>query len=511
MNTWRAHMLTGVEKMTRMMRLSGTCRTDESGPACRRGETRGAWRVARFAVVAVMAMVLVAGTYGSVLAANVNESYSDDNVSIELNTSASFDGTITESFATSSNISLKVVDAAGNDGAKSNDVKITDLSGSTVVDGGGCFSSTDDIIWTCSLTTPSTAGVYIVEIKLEDDGGYNDQAVKINTLIYVGTDTASVVNFHYTYNDAARTTFDEIFAPGDTIYGVVRFTGGVPHTNNSKIDLQDLYGNKGTSLTAFTISGSELYYAYTLPSNVANMQNDFPDYSSPDYFNIIPDLKTDKDGTDTTVAKKFGKIIKIQATAEVGAVGDVLVDDASVQVTCSRVAPTVTISTANQTIITDGGNAVYNYTVTNNATGGSCGSTTFNRGVSDDSGGLFTTTRTPTTVTLAEGATSGTLTMTVTDTSAPDGGSTISTLTASEGTHTDGTATRTTDINIPCSDVGTVSLANLALPHLLPAPSASLRPAAAMLLLQAFELMILIHRPRPAPGITRHRCPARVL
>ena len=52
------------------MRAEGTCRTDASGPACRRGETRGAWRVARFAVVAVMAMVFgLAGFVASAEAA----------------------------------------------------------------------------------------------------------------------------------------------------------------------------------------------------------------------------------------------------------------------------------------------------------------------------------------------------------------------------------------------------------------------------------------------------------
>ena len=50
-------MLTGIDKMTMKMRAGGTCRTDEGRPSCRRGETRGAMRVARFAVVAVMAMV----------------------------------------------------------------------------------------------------------------------------------------------------------------------------------------------------------------------------------------------------------------------------------------------------------------------------------------------------------------------------------------------------------------------------------------------------------------------
>ncbi len=70
MKKWSAHMLTGVEKMTRMMRLSGTCRTDAGGPACRRGEACGSWRVARFAVVALMAMVFgAAGFVGSAEAA----------------------------------------------------------------------------------------------------------------------------------------------------------------------------------------------------------------------------------------------------------------------------------------------------------------------------------------------------------------------------------------------------------------------------------------------------------
>ena len=74
MNTWRAHMLTGIEKMTMKMRAGGTCRTDVGGPACRRGETRGAWRVARFAVVAVMAMVFgLAGFVASAQAVTVTD------------------------------------------------------------------------------------------------------------------------------------------------------------------------------------------------------------------------------------------------------------------------------------------------------------------------------------------------------------------------------------------------------------------------------------------------------
>ncbi len=57
MKKWSAHMLTGMKNMTRKMSVGRTCRTDAGGPACRRGEIRSAIRVARFAVVAVMAMV----------------------------------------------------------------------------------------------------------------------------------------------------------------------------------------------------------------------------------------------------------------------------------------------------------------------------------------------------------------------------------------------------------------------------------------------------------------------
>lgn len=56
MKKWSAHMLTGMKTMTKM-RAGDTCRPDANGPACRRGEARSSMRVARFAVVAVMAMV----------------------------------------------------------------------------------------------------------------------------------------------------------------------------------------------------------------------------------------------------------------------------------------------------------------------------------------------------------------------------------------------------------------------------------------------------------------------
>ncbi len=68
MKKWSAHMLTGMKNMTRKMSVGRTCRTDAGGPACRRGATRGAMRVARFAVMAVMAMVF--GLAGFVVSAD---------------------------------------------------------------------------------------------------------------------------------------------------------------------------------------------------------------------------------------------------------------------------------------------------------------------------------------------------------------------------------------------------------------------------------------------------------
>jgi predicted CxxxxCH...CXXCH cytochrome family protein len=51
-----ARSLTGIEKMTRMMRAGGSCRTDVSGSDCRRGETRGAWHVLCFTLLALQCL-----------------------------------------------------------------------------------------------------------------------------------------------------------------------------------------------------------------------------------------------------------------------------------------------------------------------------------------------------------------------------------------------------------------------------------------------------------------------
>ncbi|NJC88026.1 MAG: CxxxxCH/CxxCH domain-containing protein [Desulfuromonas sp.] len=104
---------------------------------------------------------------------------------------------------------------------------------------------------------------------------------------------------------------------------------------------------------------------------------------------------------------------------------------------CTPAAPTVTIE-APKTITTDNGNVTYTVTVTNNDSA-ACGSTTFNlaRG---DSNAAFSSSLSPTALTLAPAA-SNTTTLTVTEATAASGNTTTTTVTASEASHSNGTNT----------------------------------------------------------------------
>ncbi len=121
---------------------------------------------------------------------------------------------------------------------------------------------------------------------------------------------------------------------------------------------------------------------------------------------------------------------------------------------CFPNAPTVTINApTSQTITTNGGSATYTFTVRNNDTGASCGNVTFDLSAGDTNITEFnpSTVSSPT-VTLAPGATSANITLTVTGKAGQATGTDTTTVSAAAAGHTAGTSnSATTTLSVPCT------------------------------------------------------------
>jgi predicted CxxxxCH...CXXCH cytochrome family protein len=128
-------------------------------------------------------------------------------------------------------------------------------------------------------------------------------------------------------------------------------------------------------------------------------------------------------------------------------------------VSCVRIAPTVALAPASQTISTEGGSTVYTLTVTNNDSA-ICGSETFNLSKSDSNSTNFNvSTLSAASVTLATGASSSGLTLTVNAKTGQASGTNVSSVTAASANHANKTSNNVMTTLAAClTSVPTLSL-----------------------------------------------------
>ncbi len=116
---------------------------------------------------------------------------------------------------------------------------------------------------------------------------------------------------------------------------------------------------------------------------------------------------------------------------------------------CTANAATVTLTPASQTITTNGGSVTYTATVTNNDSGAGCSSVTYSLTASDSNTTSFNpSTLGSSSVTLAAGATSSAITLTVSAASGQTSGTNTTTVTASAAGHTNGSSTVSTTLSV---------------------------------------------------------------
>ena len=120
--------------------------------------------------------------------------------------------------------------------------------------------------------------------------------------------------------------------------------------------------------------------------------------------------------------------------------------------TCTANAPTVSITPSSQTITTNGGSAAYSVTIKNNDSGTECSNVTYSLSSSDSNTTNFNaSTLGSGSVTLAAGATSSAITLTVSGKAGQTTGTDTTTVTAIASGHTNGSSSVTTTLNVPVS------------------------------------------------------------
>jgi hypothetical protein len=126
---------------------------------------------------------------------------------------------------------------------------------------------------------------------------------------------------------------------------------------------------------------------------------------------------------------------------------------------CTAVAPTVGLTPIAQTITASGGSVSYSVTVKNNDTGTTCTSVSYTLSVADSNTASFIgSTLGSTSVTLAPGATSSAVALTVSAKSGQASGSDVTTVAAAATAHNAGTNSVTTTLNVATCTVSAPTL-----------------------------------------------------